>query len=55
MATWEPFANGFEGIDHERKNRTYIRWSGFVDGEERTKRFRVNETTRKRIIQELQV
>lgn len=54
MATWIPYANGFEGVVHERKDRSYILWNGYVDGEDRVKRLRVNGHVQEELIAELE-
>lgn len=54
MASWTPYANGFEGVVKQREGRYYILWDGYVDGEARTKRLRVNEDTKNRLIEELE-
>lgn len=54
MASWLPYANGFEGVVDERKGRKYILWRGYVDGEDQVKRLRVNDHTREEIIGQLE-
>lgn len=54
MASWLPYANGFEGVVHEREDRAYILWNGYIDGDDKVKRFRVNAHVQEELIEQLQ-